>query len=644
MNDIHTESQDEAIRICHELIREKGVSLFRGQSRDWPTMQPSLFRKTGKEYEKAIVAFEKFHEWANAVPQMGVYATSKDAITAIAQHYGIPTTFLDITRSPEVAALFSMSEPGTANDGGKGVIYCYRRSSLKELPGARLVEIDVANLWRLQAQEGLFLELSSQTTASALREHAIRIHYPISELSSEDRVRLYPVRKSALESVLDQWFYRSEVERLTDGFGQGTRTILTKRHSYPGAFFRRMIPNLSPEWFGLHAGWFIPDAEPESVLRSSRTVCIQIPKEMEFADAVSCSRDAVSDSILADDLSSEILTFEINGDDIEREVLNSCSKIINRVWDGIRVLPYTAEEKTSCIALSATALVMRVRWGDDLNKSLETYLGETELVEIAPVGGHIEAGLVNKKALDDAFDPECQSVLSSYFRRLFQSDKKEFMNYVVEPWAIFDFDRFKSLFVEQFIPSAVDAYWKEDLSLYDGAMGCTWSISFNPALLAYITRAHYRFNSPLAHEEDPERVVYVPRGISLSELEEQFVYCLGKVMEDGEPFQLRFHGYHGDHREIWEIPEAIAYCKAIVEMSGISVLEVATSFRAPEDVRNPFDRSGLGAFEIWAIAKNRLSDINGKSIDDLRPLFDELFDLLPYANADLEKRFEKYSS
>lgn len=642
MNDIYAESQEQAIKICHELIREKRVSLFRGQSCDWPTMLPSLFRKTDKDYDKSVKALEKFCEWANAVPQMGTYATSKEAIIAIAQHYGIPTTFLDITRSPEVAALFSMSETGMINDDKTSVIYCFSRSYLMDLPGVKLVEVDVENLWRLQAQEGLFLDFSSKDATTKIREHAIRIHYPKSEISNEDKIRLYPERKSALESVLDQWFYRSEVENSTAAISQGIRIILTKRHSYPGAFSWRDTPNLSPEWFGLHAGWFIANSESVDVLKTSKVVRIKIPIDMTFADAVIFSKEAVSNAIISDNISSEIINFIITCDDLEKTILGNCSKLINRVWDGIRVLPYTADEKISCIAMSATVLVMRARWGDNSDESLHAYLGETELLEIAPVGGHIEAGLINKRALEDAFDPECQLLLSSYFRRLFNTNKMEYMNYVVEPWAIFDFDRFKRLFVEQFIPTAVDSYWKEDLSLYDGTLGCMWSISFNPALLAYVTRANYRFNSPLANEKNPKRIIYVPKGILPSELEEQFVYCLRKVIVDGNPFQLKFHGYNVDDRELWEIPETIAYCQEIIKMSGISVLEVSTSMRDPEDVPDPFYVSGFGAFEILAIAKNWLSNLNGKPINELQQQFKELFALLPYANADLESRMKNY--
>lgn len=95
--DRHFSSADEAVAFCRELLRNGSANLFRGQSRDWPTISPSLFRGDEGARVKAGMLLKEFVEWANAVPQMSRYWTDTLQLTAIAQHYGLPTSFLDLT-------------------------------------------------------------------------------------------------------------------------------------------------------------------------------------------------------------------------------------------------------------------------------------------------------------------------------------------------------------------------------------------------------------------------------------------------------------------------------------------------------------------------------------------------------------------
>ena len=90
--DIQAPSASKALKICADLKRKGKASLFRGQTQDWPTILPTFFRLSGAEREESNTHLARFIEWASAVPQMASYCESSEALTAIAQHYGIPTT------------------------------------------------------------------------------------------------------------------------------------------------------------------------------------------------------------------------------------------------------------------------------------------------------------------------------------------------------------------------------------------------------------------------------------------------------------------------------------------------------------------------------------------------------------------------
>ncbi len=517
-------------------------------------------------------------------------------------------------------------------------IYCFSESDFSGLSSVRIVELDVANLWRLQAQRGLFLDFRDQEQVPDIRSIATRIFFPSVKLTEQERSYLYPVRKSALENVLDQWFYRHQVDTMMSDFVGIKHHLTVKRYSYPGAFQWRVVPDLPPTWVGEHQGWFLPIVEPEAVLRSTSPVSISLPASSDIGDAVEHVRCLVEAPILASRTSGQLLTFAIDVDSTTYPLVAGAERLLNRVWDGVRTLPYDLSELVACISLTTALVLLRATGHDEIDDWHENLWGETDLLEVAPVGGHIEAGFVSKAALAEAFTTSHFHELASPFRRLAEANRRDLMTFVVDPWILFDFKRFKRIFVEQFIPSAVDGYWKEDIGLYEGALQCMWSIPFNPALLGYVTNKDYRFRSPLAHEANVEQIIYVTPTMDEADIEEAFVHSLPHVLDTGQPFQVRFPGYELDPRQVWEIDKTIQQCKAIVATSGISVLEVTTASRGPSQPRQPFDVPGLGAFEIWLIANDLLDKVVGRPMADLQPLLEKFMSELAVANGDLEAR------
>lgn len=246
-------------------------------------------------------------------------------------------------------------------------------------------------------------------------------------------------------------------------------------------------------------------------------------------------------------------------------------------------------------------------------------------------------GVVSKADLKCAYSRKYIDHLAGWIRRDVDIDPRSLMAYVVDPWIVFEFSPFKKLFAEQFLPTAVDQFWKEDLSLYDGGLQCIWSTSFNPALLGFVTNGDFRFRSPLAMETDLDQVVLITPEMRKDDIGEVFASCLPAILSGGKPYLVKFTGYSLADPELWQIGRVVDQCQWIVEMSGCSVLDVF----GPDDdehLHDPLRSKGLNAFQIWLIARHQLESMMGVTIRRQDPLIQEFLSFLMESNAKLNDR------
>src|SRR4051812_32025643 len=112
--DERVDSPAEAVALARELQRSGRYSFFRGQTRDWP-LTPTLFRLSDDARAEAEEQAHRFHDWVKSTAGLEAIAADVDAVLAVAQHYGLPTTFLDFSTDPGVAGFFATSG-ATAGD------------------------------------------------------------------------------------------------------------------------------------------------------------------------------------------------------------------------------------------------------------------------------------------------------------------------------------------------------------------------------------------------------------------------------------------------------------------------------------------------------------------------------------------------
>lgn len=217
---IECASPDEAISVA-EKFRSDGVfNYFRGQRSDW-LPQPTIHRP-GVDKEAARSRLERLAAWIATVPELQSLHGNYDGILAVAQHYGIPTPFLDVTTSPLVAAFFAMhsEEPPEDVVQPAAFIYCFNSIELEEQWRSindgfrrdhqrglvRLVTPSVPNLWRLSAQHGSFIDMRVEPTAfTAVTPYAVLKFRP-TPIDPLLKHSIYPTRKSHIEQLLEHFF------------------------------------------------------------------------------------------------------------------------------------------------------------------------------------------------------------------------------------------------------------------------------------------------------------------------------------------------------------------------------------------------------------------------------------------------------
>lgn len=104
----------EALEVATALKRQGHFDLFRGQIRSFPP-SPSIFRP-GVDLDAATDRLNRFGAWVRQTSVLASLHSDRDAILAVAQHYGIPTPLLDFTREPEIAAFFAADGEPTPVD------------------------------------------------------------------------------------------------------------------------------------------------------------------------------------------------------------------------------------------------------------------------------------------------------------------------------------------------------------------------------------------------------------------------------------------------------------------------------------------------------------------------------------------------
>lgn len=127
------ETIDQAVELAETLKARGAYDWFRGQNEPWPP-HSSLFRILRQGNQRSISQAEtqitEFKKWLHQTPGLESVAADPHAVLCIAQHYGIPTFYIDFTTEPGIAAFFACDSQRPMSAEAKRCIYCLNTQDL----------------------------------------------------------------------------------------------------------------------------------------------------------------------------------------------------------------------------------------------------------------------------------------------------------------------------------------------------------------------------------------------------------------------------------------------------------------------------------------------------------------------------------
>jgi len=455
-------------------FRDEGrYNWFRGQVHQWPPYS-SAYRVDDEE-RRALAdrRMNLFLQWVTGTPELQHLMSDHAALAAVAQHYGIPTHQIDFTTEPGVAGFFAADGDGPPDGDAEPCIYCVNTDDLMEVwemmkegrEGGilELVTIDVSNLWRLEAQRGVFLFCNYNWDVDYPMD---RILFPPSGYPSwPTKEDIYPPQKSPLEALLDQYF---DLEQKVMG-SEWLRKMVNEMQQqganvhwlhdetpdncyHPDATKTGELPVLA-SW----APEALKDWNPFNVERMETTIAAPVTLKVKPDASVLEAARAVSygaGQVLNTKRNARQTTFTWQFQELtppDRTKVETLSNALQNICDGMRRLPYTNQE-------IATACGTTTRLGFSVDPSLEVVervLEDCFQVEFAANDNSSSRGYIQRETLRSALRSDLAEYASEQLLSNMNGDVKWVLQGIFSPSRLLEFDALRAMFVNELIPTQV---------------------------------------------------------------------------------------------------------------------------------------------------------------------------------------------
>jgi hypothetical protein len=470
------DSVDEAVALARKLMGAGQYSIFRGQTVDWP-MRSSYCRLRPPEQADAKQRLVEFAAYVHSTSELAALHWDRFGVMAIAQHYGIPTVLVDFTMKPDVAGWFA-SHGDPSKEGRPSVIYMAHeeyvaRRYRDRLPQLHLLWIAVDNLWRLEAQSGLFLQLPFADEPELdewLLEAFGSIRFPYRGPASDiPESAIYPSRKSRLEVLFDGFITEERLRKVhASNEEAGLQLVGPWRMERPApAFVGEQAPPVHESWTPSRIGpWLRPPAErfrrqdnpPEVLLEvgleglkqtDPRVLEKQLATQIEsFMAGQENARMGVVNFRL---YLSESETWLDDHIELGSRLRRTVKQNLADCWDGMRRFPYSDTVICNALAYLATAWV-RVHGCHQSLTEAEDLWGNQLFVELGLTsGGQHTSVAVPETEVIAALRSDLLDLLKPEFHDL-RTKPEQLLHQVIEPGRLFDFDRFVTLFGHRLVP------------------------------------------------------------------------------------------------------------------------------------------------------------------------------------------------
>lgn len=448
----------EALLLAKKFQKSGKYNLFRGQAQNWEVI-PTAGRLSNHIFEQSKEQIERLFVFFNSDKSLKKYRKEVDSIFAIAQHYGIPTNYIDFTENIEVAFYFATNSKSN-KIGEESSIICLNEKDFEEfvqfikilyeeknvIP-PYISRIEVENLWRLQAQKGCFLFTPWDRIEQYY--HFDRITFPFTKSFNEiDKEDIYPERKSELEIILD-YFFNSEVCM------QGQKRVieLAKELNFPIVTIPNYYQYETLEKKETHASWLSESYrkwmhafnEEWKSSENEKIVNITIPLNTSKEEFTSNVNFELTRDFRYKEIDRKTpLNFNIV---ITPKLSKKNTKIIKtnckNIWDGTRNLPYSIHD---ILTILASYLFL------EFQSKLKQDYRDKILLEITNIYGSKTRFEADKRSIGNYFRNDIEDIIGRNIPRPISSELLMHMN---EARYVFDFNKLIDFFKTEAIANQV---------------------------------------------------------------------------------------------------------------------------------------------------------------------------------------------
>jgi len=453
-----TKNIKEALKLAKKFQKSGKYNLFRGQAQNWE-VKPTAGRLSDKKFEKSKEQLERIFLFFNTDNTLKKYCKDVDSYFAIAQHYGIPTNYIDFTESAEVAFYFATNSKSNKL-GEECSIICLNEKDFEELIKfikilfdkenvipPYISRIEVENLWRLEAQKGCFL-----FTPYDVIEHFYRfdrITFPFTKpLEGINKKDIYPERKSELEIILDHFFNseeRIEGQKRLQNFAKELNipiTTLPKHNQYEILEKKEVHKS----WYSYsYRKWRHSFNEKWKSSKNDKQVNLSILLKVDKKEFIQDVKSKLTREFDLNKIDNKTpLNFEFL---IKPKLSKKNSKIIStncrNIWDGTRNLLYTIDD---IFTILSTYLFLEFK--DKLEQGYTEYI----LLEMANKYGSKVRFEADKLNIPNYFRNDINDVILKNKTRPIPS---ELLLHINKPRYVFDFNKLLDFFRIEAIASQV---------------------------------------------------------------------------------------------------------------------------------------------------------------------------------------------
>jgi hypothetical protein len=461
-------SLEEALNLANKWLRKGRFDLFRGQGRNWNLLASIHRGKNQKQYELDFERLKLLYSFMKSNAVLKEYIHNIDHFSAIAQHYGLNTNFIDFTTDPRIAAFFATHSSANRVDELACIICVQRKHFTEVIDFAKPVidrylvnghrpeflSLDVKNLWRLQAQKGHFLYTPFAGIETIYRFHRILFPYsrPLEELKADD---IYPGEKSVLETHLDHFFsaehQSNNMKQIIDLFGEKIVHRLPEgsifdyieakcrpHHSWRQKYTFPWYQNIEEHWDDIGKKRCLQISLSYSKIRNleDRALTVQIE---QILDNHSSCRSTVAR-----------LVVKRVGIPFNKKLNSQIHKGCNLIWNGMRSLPFTNRE--IAIALSRFIILMYSHEFWKRNDDYKPLMGNVVYIDLSSGDGSHSRAYIGGQNILDGKRQNISKYLKDKYRLVCEDNPVALTQLINHPKYLFSFKGFRRLFVSDAIP------------------------------------------------------------------------------------------------------------------------------------------------------------------------------------------------